>query len=225
MIKCTNVSKIYNQGTSAEFQAIKNISFKIKEGEFAAIVGASGSGKSTLLHLIGCLDKPTKGKIFLDSMDVSELNENQLAEIRREKIGFVFQFFFLFPTLTALENIMLPMFFSKKTKNKKEKARQLLKEIGLSRFSSHYPSELSGGQRQRIAIARALANDPEIILADEPTGNLDSKAGKEILNLLIRLNREKGKTLVIVSHDKYVASKAKRILFLKDGKIIKEVKK
>ena len=224
VIKCINIHKIYNENTPAEFHALRGVSLKIKKGEFLAIMGASGSGKSTLLHIMGCLDRPTKGKVYIDNKDVSKFNENQLAEIRKGKIGFVFQFFFLFPTLTALENIMLPMLFSKKIKNKEERALKLLEEVGMKGFETHYPNELSGGQRQKIAIARALANDPDIILADEPTGNLDSKSGEEIMNLLVKLNKKDGKTVVIVTHDKNIASRAERIVVLKDGKIIKEVR-
>ena len=225
LIRCVNVSKSYNPGTSAEVKAVKNVNLKIKSGERVAIMGPSGCGKSTLLHLIGCLDKPTKGKIFIDSRDTSKLSDEELAKIRREKIGFVFQFFYLFPTLTALENVMLPMMFMKgNVLEKKKKAKELLKLVGLEKRAHHYPLQLSGGERQRIAIARAMANDPEIILADEPTGNLDSKAGRDVMNFLTKLN-EKGVTLVLVTHDKFIASHAKRIIKLKDGKIIKEEKR
>jgi len=226
LIECRNVYKVYNPGRSSEFEALRNINLKIEKGESVAIMGPSGSGKSTLLHLIGCLDKPTKGKVFIDGIDISTLDENELARIRREKIGFVFQFFFLFPTLTALENVMLPMIFAGIPKRERiKRANYLLKLVGLEKFSHHYPQELSGGQRQKVAIARAIANNPQIILADEPTGNLDSKSGKEILDLLLRLNKEKKVTLIIVTHEKFIASRAKRIIFLKDGRIIREVRK
>ncbi len=221
-ISCRNVWKTYNHGAQSQVDALKNISIDIKKGEIASIVGPSGCGKSTLLHLIGCLDKPTKGKVFINEKDVSKLNDNELARIRRENIGFVFQFFFLIPTLTALNNVMLPMSFAGINKSEKEqRATELLKAVGLEKRGNHLPSQLSGGEKQRVAIARAIANSPEIILADEPTGNLDSKSGKEVIDTLIKLNKEKGVTLVIVTHDAYIASYAKRTIYLKDGEIIK----
>lgn len=221
IIRCVNVSKSYNPGIAAEVKALKNINLKINSGERVAIIGPSGSGKSTLLHLIGCLDKPTKGKIFIAGKDTSKLTDDELARIRREKIGFVFQFFYLFPTLTALENVMLPMVFTKRNRlERRERAKKLLKLVGLEKRFHHYPLQLSGGERQRVAIARAMANNPEIILADEPTGNLDSKSGKDVIKILTKLNEKEGVTLVLVTHDKFIASHAKRIIKLKDGKII-----
>ena len=220
MIICQNIEKICNKGKPSEFKALRGINLKIKNGEFVAIMGASGSGKSTLLHIMGCLDKPTKGKVIIDGIDTSTMKPKELASLRNKKIGFVFQFFFLFPTLNALENVMLPMIFNKKIKNRRERAMELLKEVGMSRFWNHYPMELSGGQRQRIAIARALANDPDVLLADEPTGNLDSKSGKEIMKLLTKLNKKEGKTIVLITHDRKIASYAKRTIFIKDGKIV-----
>jgi len=204
-------------------QALKNINLKIEKGENVVIIGPSGCGKSTLLHLMGCLDRPTKGKVLIDGRDVSKLSDNELAKIRREKIGFIFQFFYLIPTLTALENVMLPMTFAGvPSKEKIRRAKELLKLVGLERRMHHKRSELSGGEIQRVAIARALANDPEIILADEPTGNLDSRSGKEIMKYLVKLNKEKNVTLVVVTHDPMVASFFKRKIYLKDGRIIKE---
>lgn len=223
IISCKNISKIYNEGTESEVQALKEISFDIEKGEKIAIVGPSGCGKSTLLHLMGCLDKPTRGKIIINGKDISELNDNELARIRREKIGFVFQFFYLIPTLTVIKNIMLPMSFEGTTKSEQEvKTLELLKIVGLEKRGDHFPSQLSGGEKQRVAIARAMANSPGIILADEPTGNLDSKSGREIIDTLLKLNKERGVTLVIITHDSYIASCAERIIYLKDGKIVKE---
>ena len=226
VIVCKNVHKLYNLGTKAEVKALNGISLEIKKSERMAIIGPSGCGKSTLLHLLGCLDRPTSGKILFKGKDVSKLSDNELAKIRREQIGFVFQFFYLIPTLTALENVMLPMAFAGVSKKERERrARELLRLVGLEKRLQHRRSELSGGEAQRVAIARAMANNPEIILADEPTGNLDSKAGKEIIETLIKLNEKKGVTLVIVTHDPIIAKKAKRIIYLKDGKIVKEVKR
>ncbi|MEM5782790.1 MAG: ABC transporter ATP-binding protein [Candidatus Aenigmatarchaeota archaeon] len=226
IIELVNVSKIYKLD-NVEVKAISNINLKIKKGETVAIMGPSGSGKSTLLHIIGCLDKPSSGKVIIDSKDVSKLNENQLAEIRRQKIGFVFQFFYLIPSLNALRNVMFPMLFTNNLnkEEKEKKAIELLELVGLKNRIYHRPAEMSGGERQRIAIARALANDPQIILADEPTGNLDTEKGKAIIDLLLNLNKEKNITLIIVTHDSYIASHAKRIIKLKDGKIISDSKK
>jgi len=225
IVRLENVWKVYEEG-KVKTLALQGVSLKIKERESVAIMGPSGSGKSTLLHLIGCLDKPTKGRIWIEGKEISKLNENELAEIRRNKIGFVFQFFYLIPTLTALENVVLPMIFKGVKKEERERrARELLKMVGLEKRMHHKPSELSGGERQRVAIARALANEPKILLADEPTGNLDSKSGALVMKILKKLNKEKGVTLIIVTHDKKIASYADRIIYLKDGKIIKEVRK
>ncbi|MEM0480842.1 MAG: ABC transporter ATP-binding protein [Candidatus Aenigmatarchaeota archaeon] len=222
IIKTENVWKIYKMD-SIEVAAIRGISLKIKEGEFVSIMGPSGSGKSTLLHLIGCLDKPTKGKIYIEGKEISKMSENELANLRMEKIGFVFQFFNLYPTLTALENVELPMIISKKDKKeRRERAKKLLELVGLKGFENRLPSQLSGGQKQRVAIARALANNPKIILADEPTGNLDSKSGKEIMQLLKKLQKI-GKTIVVVTHNPEFKKYSDRVIFIKDGKILKEL--
>ncbi|MEM5872388.1 MAG: ABC transporter ATP-binding protein [Candidatus Aenigmatarchaeota archaeon] len=218
IIELRNVSKEYGKG-EAKVRAVCDVNLKIRKGENIAIMGPSGSGKSTLLHLIGCLDKPTRGKIFIDGKDVSNLNENELARIRREKIGFIFQFFNLIPTFTALGNVELPMIFSKRP-DRKERAKELLRLVGLEHRLYHYPSQLSGGETQRVAIARALANEPQIILADEPTGNLDSKSGKEIMELLVKLNKEKGVTLLVITHDISIAKYAEKIIRIKDGRIL-----
>lgn len=203
-----------------ETKILKDISFTVKKGEFVAIIGSSGSGKSTLLSIIAGLDMPTKGSIILNSEKLEKLNEDKLSKIRNEKIGFVFQSFFLVPSLTAFENIMLPQEIAKKTN--KEKTENLLKEVGMEHRKDNYPIQLSGGEKQRIAIARALSNDPEIIFADEPTGNLDSKNSKSIIELLIKLNKEKNKTLIVVTHEKRIAEIAQRVIEISDGKIIKD---
>jgi putative ABC transport system ATP-binding protein len=224
LIELKNVSKVYKM-EEVEVPALKGINMKIKRGEFVSVIGPSGSGKSTLLHIIGCLDRPTKGEVILDGIDVSKLSDNELSRIRAKKIGFVFQFFNLYPTLTALENVELPMMIVEKDKSeRKKRARELLKIVGLEKRAEHLPSQLSGGERQRVAIARALANDPPLILADEPTGNLDSKSGKEIVSLLKKLQEEKGKTIVMVTHALDIAKFADRLIYLKDGEIIRDDK-
>jgi len=199
--------------------ALKNVNLEINSGEFVSIMGPSGCGKSTLLHVMGCLDKPTKGKVIINGRDVSKLSDEELARIRNRYIGFVFQSFFLLPVLSALENVMIPGMISGNIDE--EKARKLLEFVGLKKRENHLPSQLSGGERQRVAIARALINDPKIILADEPTGNLDSKSGRDVLRLLSRLNRS-GVTVVVVTHDESVAERAERVIYMKDGKIIGE---
>jgi len=224
IIELKNVGKVY-QMEEVEVKALESVSLEINKNEFLAIMGPSGSGKSTLLHMIGCLDRPSSGKIFLNSTDISKLNDSQLARLRGKEIGFVFQVFNLYPTLTALENVELPMLIVEKDKKeRKERALELLKVVGLEERAEHLPSQLSGGERQRVAIARALANDPNLILADEPTGNLDSKSGYEIMKILTDLN-QKGKTVVVITHDEVIASHAKKIIKIKDGKIIRGDKK
>lgn len=216
VIELNHVSKSYKMD-EVEVQALKGVNLKISRKEFVAVMGPSGSGKSTLLHIIGCLDRPTEGKIFLDGIDISELNDSELARVRGNKIGFVFQFFNLYPTLTASENVELPMMIVEKDKNeRKRRALELLEAVGMEKRAEHLPSQLSGGERQRVAIARALANDPPLILADEPTGNLDSKAGKEIMVLLNKL-QETDKTVVMVTHEQHITKYAERIIRLKDG--------
>jgi putative ABC transport system ATP-binding protein len=224
VVELRQVSKIYKMD-EVEVKALDGIDMKVEKGDFVAIIGPSGSGKSTLLHMIGLLDRPTIGKVFLDGIDISKLNDNELARLRGNKIGFVFQFFNLYPILTALENIELPMMINEKNKTERRKrALELLKIVGLEKRAEHLPSQLSGGERQRVAIARALANNPSLILADEPTGNLDSKAGKEIIELLDKLQEEEEKTIIMVTHDVNIAKYAERLIYLKDGKIIKEVR-
>jgi putative ABC transport system ATP-binding protein len=224
VIEMQNVTKIYKMD-SVSVVGVENINLKIKKGEFVCVMGPSGSGKSTMLHLMGCLDKPTYGKVLIDGVDASKMSEEELANLRKDKIGFVFQFFNLYPTLTALENVELPMRIAEKDKEfRKKRAIELLKMVEMEEFKDHLPSQLSGGQRQKIAIARALANDPPIILADEPTGNIDSKAGEEIMKIFKNLNK-RGKTIVVVTHNENVAKFAERIIRLKDGKIIKDERK
>jgi len=221
LVECKNVWKIYDEGTAAEVRALQDVNMDIFDGEFLAIQGVSGSGKSTLLHCIGCLDIPTRGKVYMEGKDISKLSEDELALIRREKIGFVFQFFNIIPSLTALQNVELPMIFAGLDKTKRQKkAKHLLEKVGLGERLNHKSGELSGGETQRVAIARAMANDPILLLADEPTGNLDSKSGGEIINIFNKLNKE-GRTVVVITHDPAIARCAKRKLKIKDGMITK----
>jgi len=221
IIELDNVWKIYQMGL-VNVNALQGISVQIKKGEFMAIQGPSGSGKSTSMNMIGCLDIPTKGKVFLDGKDISKLSESDLAQIRGKKIGFIFQQFNLIPTLTAIENVMLPMIFQGVEKEKRvAKAKELLTMMDLGDRLYHKPTELSGGQQQRVAIARALANDPEVILADEPTGNLDSAAGHNVIKFLENLHHN-GKTIIIVTHDEEVAKHTHRIVYIRDGQICKK---
>ncbi|MBI2542196.1 ABC transporter ATP-binding protein [Candidatus Woesearchaeota archaeon] len=224
VIRLENVWKTYRMG-HVEVNALQGLNLDIQEGEFVAIMGPSGSGKSTAVNMIGCLDVPTKGKIFLDSHDISKLGESELAQIRGRKIGFIFQQFNLVATLTAIENVMLPMIFQGIPEDARmKKAGELLNLVGLGDRMNHKPSELSGGQQQRVAIARSLANDPDVILADEPTGNLDSKTGANVLDFLEKLHHEENKTIIMVTHDQNLAKVAEHIEFLKDGKIIKSTR-
>ena len=220
VIKLENVWKIYKLG-EIDVPALKDISLDIEPGSFTSIIGPSGSGKSTFLNIIGCLDLPTKGRVFLDGQDISLLSESRLSQIRGRKIGFVFQQFNLLSNLTALENVTLPMaFLGTDEAKRKQRGRYLLDMVSLGDRINHKPLELSGGQQQRVAIARALANDPEVLVADEPTGNLDSKTGEMVLNNLNNLYEKGGKTLIVVTHDMYVADHAKTKVYLKDGAIV-----
>lgn len=224
IIELKDVWKTYKMGKN-QVHAVSGINLTIYKGEFVVITGASGSGKSTMMHLVGCLDIPSQGSVFLEDKNIVSLNKSQIAKIRGRKIGFIFQQFNLIPTLTALENITLPMEFQNNYKNAKEKAIKLLELVGLKDRMNHKPTELSGGQAQRVAIARALANDPEIILADEPTGNLDSETGEAVIDMLYRLHKEQGKTLIIITHDMNFIKRLKnttKIVKIKDGKIIDE---
>jgi len=205
-----------------EVNALRGVSLAINQGDFVAITGASGSGKSTMMNLVGCLDLPTRGSIFLDGKGIAEMSESDLAQIRGKKIGFIFQQFHLIPTLSALENVMLPLEFQDiSTDVAIKKAAEILHKVGLGDRIEHLPSQLSGGEQQRVAIARSLANNPDVVLADEPTGNLDSIAGANVLDLLENLWKKEGKTIIMVTHDLKLASHAKKIVQLKDGQIVK----
>ncbi len=218
VIRLVDVWKTYMMGR-VKVDALRGLTLDIKNGEFVSIQGPSGSGKSTAMNLIGCLDYPTRGQVYLDGQDISTLGESELAQVRGRKIGFVFQQFNLIPSLSALENVMLPMVFQGVAYSKRiRRARELLSSVGLSDRMSHRPRELSGGQQQRVSIARALANDPDVILADEPTGNLDSETGKHIMELMLKLNKENSKTIVLVTHDGKLAKMAGRTEYMIDGR-------
>jgi len=227
MIKCENVTKIYQTGAVEDLAVLKDINFEIAKGEFVAIIGPSGSGKSTLMHILGALDRPSSGNYFLDDKDVSTMTDEELAEIRSAKIGFVFQSFNLLPRSTVLRNVMLPLIYDYKTAKSQRQAKAIkaLKGVGLEEERwQHLTNQISGGEMQRVAIARALVNEPNIILADEPTGNLDSKTGRVVLETFKKLNREVGHTIILITHDSYVAQYADRIIEIKDGQIISNEK-
>ena len=218
VIEVKDLEKTYHVG-DIEVNALRGVNFSIKKGQFSAIMGPSGSGKSTLMHIIGCLDSPTKGRYHLNGENVAHLSDDQLAGIRNKEIGFVFQKFHLLPRNTALDNVMLPLRYAKIEKRQRtDRAIKVLSQVGLEDRMHHKPSELSGGQQQRVAIARALVNSPAILFADEPTGNLDSKTGKEVMTLLHELNN-KGQTIVLITHEKEIAEQTERTIFIRDGKI------
>jgi putative ABC transport system ATP-binding protein len=222
VVETADLKKTYILG-KVPVNALQGVNLKIEKGDFVAILGPSGSGKSTLLNMIGALDKPTEGKVFIDGVDVSTLNDNQLADLRRS-IGFVFQFFNLIPRLDAKGNVELTLSIAGLDKNERRKrAEELLETVGLKERMNHKPAELSGGERQRVAIARALANNPRFLLMDEPTGNIDSKTAKEILGLVKQLNKDEGVTIIMITHDQQLATQAKRIVKMLDGSIIKEI--
>lgn len=224
VIELKNVWKTYKR-EKVPVHALNEVNLKIAKGEFVVITGTSGSGKSTIMHLIGCLDTPSQGSILLEDKNIRSLNKSKLSKIRGSKIGFIFQQFNLIPTLSAIENVSLPMEFQNKYHNSNKRAKELLELVGLKDRMYHKPTELSGGQAQRVAIARALANDPEIILADEPTGNLDSKTGENIIDLLYQLHKKQNKTLVIITHDTNFIKRLRnttRIIKMKDGRIIND---
>lgn len=223
MIEVRNITKVYKSG-EIETRVLKGISFSIDNGEFVAIIGPSGSGKSTLMHILGCLDTPSSGQYFFEGKDVSKLSDDELADIRKKKIGFVFQSFNLLPRTTVLRNVELPLAYANVSKNKREEiARKSLFGVGLDEKSfNHLSNQLSGGEMQRVAIARALVNNPAIIFADEPTGNLDSKTGEIVLKTFRNLNKQ-GRTIILITHEKYIAENAKRKISIKDGEIIEDV--
>ncbi|MGB4438275.1 MAG: ABC transporter ATP-binding protein [Sedimentibacter sp.] len=219
MIDIKNITKTYDMG-SVQVQVLRGITLHVGEGEFLSIIGPSGSGKSTLMNMIGCLDTPTTGEYYLDGKEISTYNEKQLSKIRNQKIGFIFQKFNLLPRLSALENVELPLIYrGMNSKERRERSIEALEKVGLSDRINHNPTELSGGQQQRVAIARALAGDPPVLLADEPTGNLDSKSGSDVMNLIKELSNE-GKTIVLITHDNEIANAAKRTIIIKDGLLL-----
>lgn len=220
ILRVENLSKIYGKGES-QVKALDNVSFSVNKGEFVAIVGASGSGKSTLLHIMGCVDRPTSGKVFIDDTDVYSLNETQLAIFRRRQIGLIYQFYNLIPILNVEENITLPLLLDNRKVDKK-KLNSIIETLGLQGRTKHLPNELSGGQQQRVSIGRALIYQPAIVLADEPTGNLDSKNSKEIIDLLKFSNKHYHQTLIMITHDVNIALQADRMITLADGRIIKD---
>jgi putative ABC transport system ATP-binding protein len=222
VIKVNQLIKTYQMG-EVEVNALRGLDLEIRRGEVVAIVGPSGSGKSTLMNILGCLDRPTSGEYALDGIEVSGMNDDELAHVRNRKIGFIFQSFNLLSRSTALSNVELPLRYSGVTEGRKERASAALEAVGLEHRMTHRPYELSGGQQQRVAIARALVNEPAMIMADEPTGNLDSKVGQEIMDLLLNLNRQNGTTLVIVTHDPKVAAQAGRTIRIRDGIVDKEI--
>jgi len=225
MIECKNITKTYKSG-EIETHALKNASFKINDGEFVAIMGPSGSGKSTLMHIIGCLDTPTSGEYLLDDKDVSKLSDDELADIRMQKIGFVFQSFNLLPRATVLRNVTLPLVYAGASiENREASAKEALRGAAFpEEFWNHYSNQLSGGMMQRVAIARALVNNPTLVLADEPTGNLDTKTGEMVLDTFQRLHQERGRTIILITHEPYVAEHAERIINIRDGSIIEDGK-
>ncbi|GAB4546973.1 MAG: ABC transporter ATP-binding protein [Anaerolineales bacterium] len=218
VIEARNLVKTYKMG-EIEVQALRGVSFTVRRGEIISIMGPSGSGKSTMMNTLGCLDRPTSGEYILDGESVGEMNDDQLASVRNRKVGFVFQSFNLLSRLTAIGNVELPLRYAGIAEGRKERAKAALEAVGLKDRMNHRPYELSGGQQQRVAVARALVNNPAIVMADEPTGNLDSKVGKEIMNLLLNLNKERGATLIIVTHDPKIAEQTQRVIRLRDGEL------
>ncbi len=225
MIEVKNIGKTYDT-SGVLFEALKEVNFTINDGEFVAIMGPSGSGKSTLMHILGALDTPTSGQYFLDGKDVSKLSDDELANIRKTKIGFVFQSFNLLPRTSVLRNVLLPLVYARvEPKEREERARRALESAGLDEgHFNHLSNQLSGGQIQRVAIARALVNDPTLILADEPTGNLDTKTGEIVLGTFQRLNEEEGRTVILITHERDVAEHADRIIFIRDGRLVEDSK-
>lgn len=219
VVEAQDLSRTYHMG-EVEVPALRGVTLQIQRGEVVSIMGPSGSGKSTLMNILGCLDRPTSGSYWLDGMEVARMNDNQLAEVRGRKVGFIFQSFNLLPRVTALDNVELPLRYTgASAKQRHIQAKEALEAVGLKDRVNHRPNELSGGQQQRVAIARALVNHPSIVMADEPTGNLDSKAGKEIMELLLKINQEQGVTLIIVTHDPEIAKQTQRVIMIRDGQV------
>ena len=216
VIEARHITKTYKMG-EFDVEALRDVSFTIERGTVVSIMGPSGSGKSTMMNTLGCLDRPTSGEYILDGESVGEMNDDQLASVRNRKVGFVFQSFNLLSRLTALGNVELPLRYAGLTEGRRERAKAALEAVGLSNRMTHRPYELSGGQQQRVAVARAIVNDPAMVMSDEPTGNLDSKVGKEIMSLLLNLNKERGTTLIIVTHDPGIAEQTQRVIRLRDG--------
>ena len=218
VVEVKDITKVYKMG-EVEVEALRGASLTIQRGEVVAIMGPSGSGKSTMMNILGCLDRPTSGEYFLDGQSVASLDDDQLAAIRNHKVGFVFQSFNLLPRQTALSNVELPLRYAGQLSDRRQRAKEALEAVGLGERIMHRPTELSGGQQQRVAIARAIVNDPAIVMADEPTGNLDSKVGKEIMTLLLNLNKQRGTTLIIVTHDPTIGEQTDRIIHIRDGMV------
>ena len=216
VVDARDITKVFEMG-DVQVHALRGLSIQIALGEIIAIMGPSGSGKSTLMNILGCLDRPTSGEYYLDGESVASLNDDQLARIRNQKVGFVFQSFNLLPRATALANVELPLRYAQNGSNRRQRAKEALKAVGLGDRITHRPNELSGGEQQRVAIARALVNEPSIIMADEPTGNLDTKSGDEVMEFLLTLNREHGTTLIVVTHDPEIAAYTNRMIFIRDG--------
>lgn len=225
MIECKNITKTYKDG-DMETRVLKGVSFSVSDGEFVAIMGPSGSGKSTLMHILGCLDSPTSGEYFIDQKDISKLSDDNLANIRMRKIGFVFQSFNLLPRATVLRNVMLPLIYAGASEEERQsRAEKALRDAAFpEQFWNHYSNQLSGGMMQRVAIARALVNNPAIILADEPTGNLDTKTGEIVLDTFQRFHHDQGRTIILITHEPYVAEHAERIINIRDGNIVEDGK-
>ena len=219
VVDAREVTKVFTMG-EVEVHALRGLSLTIAAGEVISIMGPSGSGKSTLMNILGCLDRPTGGNYYLDGESVANLNDDQLADIRNRKVGFVFQSFNLLPRATALANVELPLLYARNGKNRRQRAREALEAVGLEDRMTHRPNELSGGQQQRVAIARALVNNPSIVMADEPTGNLDTASGEAVMELLLNLNKESGATLIIVTHDPEIAELTQRVVRILDGKVV-----
>ncbi|UYN91784.1 MAG: ABC transporter ATP-binding protein [Anaerolineales bacterium] len=218
MIEARNLTKVYTMG-DVEVHALRGLSLQIERGEIMSIMGPSGSGKSTLMNTLGCLDRPTSGEYYLDGESVAEMNDDQLADVRNRKVGFIFQTFNLLKRASALANVELPLRYANRNEDRTQIARQALESVGLGERLHHKPNELSGGQQQRVAIARALVNNPAFIMADEPTGNLDSKSGDEIMKMLLALNKERGVTVIIVTHDPEIAKRTERVVTIRDGQV------